>query len=114
MNTSQRVAVVVPAVAIAALAFIAWQAYDVYHTTIVNLHLATKHIAIIEPAIRADTRFQKVILNTITRNRGSITIDGVVASDQALNDLRHLMDSSKSPVRVAWSVDVSADEPTPK
>ena len=115
MNKLEKIAVVVVQVAfIAFLGFIAGAFFAVHTMTEGNLRSAAKHIAIIDPAIRADSRFQKAILHTHPRGHGCISVDGEVASDQALNDLQHLMNNSRPPVLVMWGVVVSPDESAPK
>ena len=79
-----------------------------------NMERARTHIAVIQPAIRADARFQNVEVAPYTKDNGCLLVHGYVTSEQALNDLRRIIDGSKSPVLTRFTVSVIPDGQLPK
>jgi hypothetical protein len=75
---------------------------------------AQTHISVIQPAIRADARFDDVQLTPFTKDNGTLLVIGSVASDEALRDLRRIIDKSNPPVPMTFAVVVLPDEPPPK
>ena len=73
-----------------------------------RLSKAREHIAKIEPAIKADSRFKHVIVGPCTGGGGMLGVFGAVESKQDLSALKKIIDESQPPVEVLWQVDVIA------
>ncbi|WP_131989109.1 hypothetical protein [Chthoniobacter flavus] len=69
-----------------------------------NMDKAERHIALIEPAIRADARFEQVRLMPYTRFNGCLRIEGHVSSEQVNADLLKIIKESHPPVPLDYEV----------
>jgi spermidine/putrescine-binding protein len=72
----------------------------------IHMQKAAEHIPRLEPSIRADSRFQNVQLQPFTSDNGCLLVRGFVESNQALEDLRHIVEKSNPPVVTKFVVDV--------
>ena len=69
-----------------------------------NLRAAQRHIDVIAPVIRADNRFHDVLLQPYTGRGGCLGVFGSVATSSDFADLKRIVENSKPPVDVYYSV----------
>lgn len=74
-----------------------------------NMEKAARHIAVIEPAIRADARFSHVDLTAGTVDNGCLWLHGFVDSERAKADLFKIVTNSHPPVFTRYEVIVIPD-----
>lgn len=115
MKLARRTAIIVAATSIvaASLVFITYT-FIASQTQGWNMQKAERHIALVQPAIRADARFQHVDLAAFTSDNGCLLIQGYVTTEQALSDLQRIIAQSRPPVLTKFAVYVIPDEPSQK
>lgn len=69
-----------------------------------NLELAHRHVRQLMPVLAGDHRFGSVKLSESPRENGSLLLWGVVPGQVELSALRDVVESSRPPVKVIWSV----------
>ena len=79
-----------------------------------NLIAAQRHVNLIVPRVRADSRFQKVRVITYTGNYGCLWIGGSVNSRAEAEALKDLVVSTNPPVATRFMVFVSSEANGPR
>ena len=75
-----------------------------------NMAAADRHIPFLLPMLQKDSRFTNIIVHTFTGANGSLLVTGELLSEDALRDLKRVVEASKPPVAVLYHVDVIPPE----
>jgi hypothetical protein len=75
-----------------------------------NVELAKAHVPIIEKAIEADSRFKDVLVCYGKINHGGISICARLEKEAYLPDLKRLVDATRPPRPVEYSLFLPSDE----
>ena len=75
-----------------------------------NMAAAERHIEILRPLLQQDFRFTNIALYPFSAAGGSLSVSGELVSEQDLSDLKQLVDRSRPPVEVVYSVSVIPHE----
>lgn len=72
-----------------------------------HLRLASKHIQILEPKLKADSRFDDISLYPFTGQGGCLRVSGQLKTIEDKNELYRLIMSSSPPVKVCFLLTVN-------